>query len=236
MKIALLMSGGLRNFEDTYSSFKYHLFDKLDIDIFFYGLENKEGKDKNEKKFKKLFNPVSFVINDKEYYEKLNVKSNYNKNSYYMFHNMEKVYQLFEKSVDVNEYDIVIRSRPDIFWFRTITNDEFILSKKYIITPLDWCFNSINDFAICDMFAIGSIHNMEKYYKVIDSIDDYLTKYTWHPESILGYHIIKNNIQNKMIDRHFIFEYPNETQYKYIPKDYHFVQEFDNNFDRKKFD
>ena len=31
-----------------YSDVKYYLFDKLNIDIFFYGLENKVGKNENE--------------------------------------------------------------------------------------------------------------------------------------------------------------------------------------------
>jgi len=35
MKIALCLSGGLRNFKDTFYTFKYFLLKEYDVDVFF---------------------------------------------------------------------------------------------------------------------------------------------------------------------------------------------------------
>ena len=65
MKIALCLSGGLRNFKDTHYSFKNFILDKYDTDVFFYGLENKEGVDVNKKDLLDLYNPKNYQINNK---------------------------------------------------------------------------------------------------------------------------------------------------------------------------
>jgi len=131
MKIALLLTGGLRNFEDTFRSFKHFLLDKNDIDVFFYGLENNKGKIKNEETFRRLFNPKDFIINDKNYYDIIPVKPSYIKSSFFSFYNVFKCNQLkneYASKHNIN-YDLVIRCRLDAFWFRPISCEEMDLSK-----------------------------------------------------------------------------------------------------------
>lgn len=239
MKTALLLTGGLRNFEDTYLSFKEYLLNVFDIDVFFYGLENKFGKKSNEERFKELFNPVSFSINNKSYYDKLTVNKNYIPSSYYSFYNVFKCNQLRRQYEIENNlcYDLVIRCRLDVFWFRTISDFEISLAKDYILTPKEWSFKIVNPFALSDVFCITNSNLINKYSDLFNHIDEYCKKIKFHPESLCGYHIMKNNIPNIEIDRHFIFEYPDKNQYQFIPNNFRFIQHFDGqNKDRKDFD
>jgi hypothetical protein len=239
MKISLLLSGGLRNFEDTYSSFKYYLLDKFDIDVFFYGVENKFGKTKNEIDFKKKFRPVSCVINEKNYYDKIDCKNEYIRSSFYSFYNVYKCNQL-KKIWEIEnniKYDLVIRCRLDVFWFRSITEEEIDMATSHILTPKEWNFKSVNQFALSDIFAIGNSEQMDIYCELYNKIDEYCEKIKFHPESLCGIHISKNELSYKEIPRHFIFEYPDANQYQYIPNEFKFVEHFDGqNKNRRQFD
>lgn len=239
LKIGLLLTGGLRNFEDTYSSFKHFLLDVFDVDVFFYGLENKLGKYNNEISLVKTFNPVSYVINDKSYYDNINVKKSYIKSSYFSFYNVLKCNDLrkqYEEEKKI-KYDILIRCRLDVFWFRGITEHEIEMGKNMILTPKEWSFKEVNNFALSDIFCITNSLLMDKYCELYKHIDRYCESIDFHPESICGYHIQVNNLPHKEISRHFIFEYPDKKQYEYIPENCYFIKHFDGeNKNRKDFD
>ena len=236
MKIALCLSGGLRNFKDTYHSFKHFLLDNHDVDVFFYGLENKEGSIKNEKDLIELYNPKKFKINNNEFYD--NIESNiFNKNqnkeanTYYSFFNVIKCIELkseYEKENDL-KYDIVIRSRTDHFWFRELTDYELNTSLEKIIIPIEWSFKEVNSFGRFDGFAIGSSKLMDEYSYLYNNIDDYYSKINpiLHGESMMGYHLMVNNIPNIELDRCIIFEYPSKSIEKFIHP-YKFIKYFDN--------
>ncbi len=239
MKIALLLTGGLRNFEDTYSSFKHYLLDVYDIDVFFYGLSNKFGIEQNTVSFVEKFKPKKYIINDNSYYEKFEVNKSYIKSSFFSFYNVLKCNELrkeYEKENDF-EYDLIIRSRLDYFWFRRIDEIELEEAKNFILTPVDWSFKSVNTFALSDIFAIGNRENMDIYCQLFHKIDDYCKFFKFHPESLVGFHISNSKLPSKEINRHFIFEYPDSQQYNFIPIGCKFVKHFDGmNKNRKDFD
>ena len=54
---------------------------------------------------------------------------------------------------------------------------------------------------------------MNIYADLYNHIDEYCQIFKFHPESLCGYHITKNKIQSIEIDKHFIFEYPEEKNY-----------------------
>jgi hypothetical protein len=227
MKIALCLSGGLRNFKDTYYSFKHFLLDEYEVDVFFYGLENKEGVDINTKDLVRLYNPKKYKINNTEFYNSIHCKYNI-PSSFYGFYNVLKCNELKSLYENENEfkYDIVIRSRTDYFWFRYLTDEEIFLSKSNIITPEEWSFKGVNYFARSDIFAMGSSKLMDEYSNLFNRLDEYCNSITFHPESLCGYHLLKNNIPNIENKRSVIVEYPSKRVEKYISP-YTFIKYFE---------
>lgn len=226
MKIALCISGGLRNFKDTFYSFDEMLLKKHDVDIFFYGVENKEKYEQNIIDITTLYNPKKYVINTLSYYDSIPCK-HLSATPYYAFYNILQCNALktqYEKEHNFI-YDAVIRCRTDYFWFRPITTEEIELSQQYVLTPAEWSFKGVNSFAVCDMFALGSSALMDRYSEIFINIDDYCKEISFHPESIVGYHILKKNIPHKEISRHVIYEYPCARVERYI-EPYKFIKYF----------
>ena len=226
MRIALCLSGGLRNFKDTHYSFKNFILDKYNTDIFFYGLENREGANKNKKDLLDLYNTKKYQINDTNFYQSIYCKY-HPSSSFYGFYNVLKCNELKSQYENENsfKYDIVIRSRTDYFWFRYLTDEELTLSKNNIIIPREWAFKCVNYFARFDGFAFGSSHLMDEYSQLFNRIEEYSRDIQFHPESLCGYHLMKNNIANIENERPVIFEYPSKRTEKYISP-YKFIKYF----------
>ena len=132
-KIALCLSGALRNFKDTFYSFEEMLLQKHDVDVFFYGPENKEGLDQNKKDLEKLFKPKKYIINNPSFYGNGTFPFpciHTPPTPYYSFYNIFKSNELKKQYETENnfKYDLVIRSRADYFWFRPVTGDRDVLS------------------------------------------------------------------------------------------------------------
>lgn len=217
MKIALCLSGGLRNFKDTAYSFKYHLLDKFDVDVFFYGLENLEGSEQNQKDLIELYNPKKFQINKNNFYESIFCKYHL-PTSFYGFYNVFKCNELkihYENEHSF-KYDIVIRSRTDCFWFRDLLDSELELSKECVLTPSEWSFRTVHDFCRSDVFAMGTSEMMDRYSDLFNYIDDYTRFFNFHPESLCGYHLQDKKIPNLESHRCIVFEYPTKRGEKYI--------------------
>jgi hypothetical protein len=224
MKIALCLSGALRNFEDTFYSFKHFVLDRYSTDVFFYGACNKQGVELNTQILTKLYQPKKYVINTDAFYNSL-AKNN----TSYMFYNILKCNDLktsFENENNI-KYDLVIRARPDCFWFRFLSDEEITLSKTGVLTPVEWSFRGVNDCARSDMFAIGSSDLMNRYSQIYNNIDEYSkTHIGYHPESLCGYHMQQQNISNIEYKRCIVFEYPSQRVEKYI-EPYKFIKYFD---------
>ena len=64
MKLAIIMSGMLRNFEHTFFATKFLLEDKFfeKKDIFFYGYSDNFELDESIKKFEKLYKPKNLKL------------------------------------------------------------------------------------------------------------------------------------------------------------------------------
>lgn len=218
MKIALCLSGGLRNFKDTHYSFEECLLQNNNVDVFFYGPENKEGIFQNEKDLNELFKPKKHVINNSAYYNTIERPSGV-PDSFLGFYNILKCNDLkIQYELEHNfEYDVVIRSRTDYFWFRPLTDEEIEQSKSFVLLPEEWSFRSPNRFSLCDMFAIGSSNNMNIYSSLFNYMSEYIQEYGGYwSEGIMGLHFLKQNIPWKEIRRHTIYEYPCERIESYI--------------------
>lgn len=217
MKIALCLSGGLRNFKETFYTFEHFLLKKYDVDVFFYGLENKEGKNKNLQDLNHLYQPKNVVINDSSEYNNINCKYP-SSSTFYAFYNIMKCNELKKQyQIENNiQYDIVIRSRTDYFWFRSFDDTELCLAKENILIPEEWAFKCVNSFAKSDVFAMGNTSLMDEYSNLYKNIDNYCKIFNYHPESLCGYHLMVNNIPVVETKRCVIFEYPSPRIEKYI--------------------
>lgn len=228
MRIALCLSGGLRNFKDTFYSFEHYLLSFHKVDVFFYGLANKEGLETNLIDLKNLYNPITSVINTKKYYD--NIFCPYNQsNAFYAFYNVYKCNEL-KKEYEIKnnfKYDLVIRSRTDYFWFRTINNDEFELAKTNVLIPEDWAFKTVNSYAKSDVFAFGNSELMDKYSSIFNNLKEYVEAIgMFHSESLCGYHLMIKNIPTIENKKCLVFEYPCKRIEKYFYP-YKFIKYFD---------
>lgn len=226
MRVALCISGSIRNFKDTFFSFKEFILDNFNVDTFIYSPENKQGKEQNLKDVHDLYNPIQAVITSTDFYKTLPCKYDV-PNIYYMSYNTYMCNKLKKDYENKNNliYDLVIRARPDYFWFRTFSPDELELAKNNILIPKEWAFKIHDNCARCDMLAIGNSELMDVYSALYENIDKYATSIAIHPETLCGYNLKVNNIPNIEIDRPVVFEYPSLRTEKYIHP-YKFIKYF----------
>jgi len=165
MKIAILISGHLRNYETCYYNLKLNLLDLLqeyEIDIFFhtwdtvnYTIKDKINKEE-VKKIIELFNPKKcefeddltfrnkIILNDK--FNNLNLlKYCYNNNeiefiksqvnSFYGRYKTNLLKQEYESENNIT-YDFVISTRFDVCFLDPISRDYFYNSNNSILCPI----------------------------------------------------------------------------------------------------
>jgi hypothetical protein len=165
MKIAILISGHLRNYEKCYYNLKINLLDLLqehDIDIFFhtwntinYTIKD-EISEEEKKKIIKLFNPKKYEFEDdlktrdkiilNKNFNNLNLlKYCYNSNSieliksqinqYYGRYKANLLKKEYERETNIT-YDFVVSTRFDVCFLDPISADYFYNSKNTILCPV----------------------------------------------------------------------------------------------------
>jgi hypothetical protein len=213
MRIAVCLTGNLRNFKHTFPNFKKFVLDTLNPDIFFYGCENISGVVDNMRDFKKLYNPKKVVINSKEYYESISNKYSGLLRSFSpQFHNIEQCFKIlneYEKDSGFI-YDVIIRVRTDCFFFREIAGEELTAALEgKCIMPIDWAFKSVHPKSETDQFFLSNRENYIIYSSLFQNLEKYHGVFN-HPETIVGNYLFDNNIEVEHCNRHYVFEYFNE--------------------------
>jgi hypothetical protein len=214
MKVALLLTGGVRIFEDTYHSIKHHIIDSLgDVDVFIYGLENKLGKESNIERLTKLYSPKRIIINDKDFYIENKVFDETKLDRFWhsavcALYNVKKANELKREYQEITGevYDLVIRIRMDHFWIRTPNTKEIEFAKDHILLGYDFAFKSVNPFAQTDFYCITNENQFDFYSKAYDHYYDYTHIFSFHAESFLGYYLKDQKIYE--CHRHINTEYP----------------------------
>jgi len=224
MKVALILTGSVRNLHDTYHSIKYYFLDRFqELDIFVYGCENNMGRDQNLKFIFDFLRPKKAVINSYTFYTpKLGRDIVSDKKTFYdvteksiwayfnvmMANKMRKDYEI-ENDV---EYDLIIRSRMDLFWFRHITDQEIEHSKNNILVPWDWAFrsgypwNGPNPLGYSDFYCITNSELFDYYANVYSYISEFSNSLSYHSESVLGYYLKDKPVIE--VPKHVMNEYP----------------------------
>ncbi len=229
MKIAIVMSGMLRNFEHTFATTKKYILDDPDftqVDVFFAGYPGKAGMEYCEKKFVSLYNPRLYDLQawGPKIEEEINLKTGVNDWTYnptnsksmnimsfwrcrYIANELRKKYSE-QNNID---YDLVYNLRTDFFAFDTIDKTVKSNAKQdnAVYVPPDWDFKVVNPNAIGDPMAVGSSDAMDKYFSLYRFANEYRKQgCPIHPETLLGYHFKIQNIARLFCPRNVAVEYP----------------------------
>lgn len=215
-KVAICVSGKLRNFRHTAEFLRRYVIEPLNADVFLY-VSSSSTPDEDDTDIIKLYNPINYIIDNQVIIP--NPVYSYNKrpevsvfsivNQFYKIYKCNELKKEHEYKTGV-KYDIVIRLRTDCFFERSFTEYELNNTKVGdIIMPTYWHFKDVNSFALTDMFAISNSNIINKYSEIYLRLDEYCQSCIFHPESLMGYHLtVINNF--KIIDTvsPFFFEYP----------------------------
>jgi len=168
VKVALCISGQLRDFDECYPSIKKYILDIYHPDIF--ACFDKEDDKVKIKSFINKMNPIATMLSDDKYTK--NVKFELPKNTILMFKKIYECNELKKKYEHSNnfKYDVVIRIRPDLIFRSRLPlelNDNDSLSiptyygKNYMIYFTN--MPNFNGYGLCDQLAFGSSRIMDKY-------------------------------------------------------------------------
>lgn len=165
MKVCLLLSGQMRNADEVFALFKSNLLDRYDVDTFISTWDSPNVYD-----LVKPFNPIAVDIEDYtiQFTEKF---KDIVKNDEYKLEtnaNLVSACAMWYKTMRVNqlainhirwfgEYDIVIKTRPDIQIEQPIEFIKPISNTIYIPKGWDW------SEGIGDLMAYGDFKTMNNY-------------------------------------------------------------------------
>jgi len=230
MRICLAISGRLRCFKQCSPRLKQYILDPFKPDVFFYGYENKEGQDQNEKDIKNLWNPVNCSIGIEtdgvvDFLRKQYYKSDYNSRKapttdsdkmWGQYENLNEVSKMIRQYENREKfrYDVVIRSRCDYFYWKEPTKEELEQAKEgKILIPYIWDFDMVSGIGCSDAWAMTNSDNFQKYASIIGYIDEYFNKGAlFHHETMMGWHIREMGLDRIKCENHVWFEFPEELR------------------------
>ncbi len=155
--------------------------------------------------FRSLLNPVKMVVEDFA-----QIKDNFTIDKYYkpnqkihplVYNHKSKIqycFPMFYKWFSCNElkkkkekeenfkYDLVVKCRPDIFFFREIRPEEFDPNYVYMRTPSQ------------DFLIFGSSENIDRVTSIYANLHNLINKYEceYTPEQLCEYHFQENGLDH----------------------------------------
>jgi hypothetical protein len=226
MKIALCITGKLRNWRHAWPRIDKYLVQPLAPDIFFYGCSSCHGVDEDTQELRRLGVNNCYVYQDNANIQQY-IAGSHNI-SKYMRHAAptaapdRMLGQYFNLLGGANliresgkEYDVVIRSRCDVFYHRTPSPEELnVASNGIVLTPGKWAFDWIFPGARSDAFALCNMQTFSQYASIYNYVDRYVNEgCLFHNESLMGHHLRSQGVSHLKCDQHFEFEYPAELQH-----------------------
>lgn len=221
MRVALILSGIPRNFKYCFPYLKKYVIDELNPDLFFSGYtdpKNNVSEDvlKNIYNFKKSY-IRNLDSNDENHIWKEYGSREIKKNCMFpplspaktisQYYNMMVANRLkveYELENDF-KFDVVIRSRIDYYYYRTVTLRELSnLKENSVYMPSEWDFSGYTD-----AFAYGDSCSMNKYFKLFKRCREYnlVQNVPFSNESLMGYHIRNGeNLTREVIKSPFWFD------------------------------
>lgn len=214
MKIAILYSGLINDFLPYYINHQTYLYQNYDIDIYLSTYVDDENSKKKLDNFIDLIKPVSIDVEkyiDTEHLF-IDIKEKYINHRYTrdckpiralsMFYKIQKAFKLIPNN---NTYDLIIRNRLDI----TYNSKIFFQKNEYLNVPCGGDYRG----GLLDLFGYGCYNVMGLYSDIFSHIPKYMEdNILFHPESILRYHCIKQNINIKRFNFDIFLRGKNFTQ------------------------
>jgi hypothetical protein len=192
MKIALVLSGQLRSFQQGFNFIKKNLLDHYDIDVYFHTWS--KNWDDN---VIKLYNPKSFLVEDDSIFNEFKqykiMSNNHPAKNTIMMYRSIKYADMLRKNSYIN-YDWILRTRFDFALNKKINFEDLEKHKMY------FCDTRKNDdrTTVHDQFAIMNANHMNTYSNVYENIDSYHDDgCVINGEDLLIWHLNKNNLLGK---------------------------------------
>jgi hypothetical protein len=214
LNIAIQISGGLRHFKFVIPWVNHFLVEPLDADVFVHGWSNNFGIEENENSLNRYKNLKLFKVNDIND-PKFNFLKKDIKNIEKVYGNLYNVFECnkirvqYETNNNFN-YDIVIKIRPDAFFFDTISDDILLklMSGEEIGIPQDY-FGNLWCSLTTDMFAIGRSDVINNYTLAYKFIEDSIKYQGVGPEDSIHYHLMNNMKNIKILNTrvNFVIDY-----------------------------
>tara|TARA_Y200000002_G_scaffold182699_1_gene150737 strand:+ start:4244 stop:5635 length:1392 start_codon:yes stop_codon:yes gene_type:complete len=199
MKIAILISGYFRGFQQTKETIKNNItWDENHSYDFFIQHSNISNDNKyyNEeikiKDIQVFFNPKIIICLEDMYFSEDKRKNNIlnqNYKIYCLYKNME----LYSKANNMN-YDVILKIRPDVYLKNKL---DFNNLDEIIYIPIDSKIDTSkllksNDKYVCDIIAYGKYQIMNKYLKYYKYLNLLITHYGTVNETLLYHYLINS--------------------------------------------
>ena len=233
LKIAILLSGGLRNFAITQEWANKFMIDPIKADVFVHGWCSKDGVEKDSETVLKYHNIKDFKIQDRSKVKIPVPEVMHNKYPVHVSHgwgmevadhvlgqlyNIKGCYDLIEQYEKKNnfQYDVIVRGRPDEFWFDRLQDAdlEFVAKHNVLATPQHYISVICKDGYINDRFAMGNHEVIRRYCEMFNFVEDYakLAGNDEATEFYVDYHLrnTMRDIPLHNIDATFMLEYPGD--------------------------
>jgi len=222
-KVAVCLAGGLRHFEQAQSFANKFLIEPLNADVFFFGWSNKEGIFKNTEQIKKYLNLKDFKINEISntklpvpivLREKFSIaEEGVEQRCQTILGQFYNIYNSINLALQFDNYDIIIRARPDAFFYSKIQDSDMdvVFTNKVLGIPQNYL--SIYCGLTTDMFAMGNKENMKIYSKIYEHLEEYCNSAPagTGAEFFVHHHLFaKFNLGIHNIDMPFMLDFPND--------------------------
>jgi hypothetical protein len=203
MKIAVCVSGHISNKPDRVSvddfidSFEIMFAKKHSVDYFIalsYDAENVIFYNKIIDRFK-----PKVIVDLNKYTPPRNKDYPITRDGISVYNSIKMFWKIWvcneaKKQYEVSagfKYSLVIRTRPDLYFSKTLSIvDLFKLKTGFIKIWVSYFPWAINDYAVSDFFAIGKSKYMDYYSQIYLNMDSlYNNGIVFHPESLLGAHL-----------------------------------------------
>ena len=215
MKIALCLSGHLRNFEKTYATLYFYLLKNYDVDVFIHTWDKlgfscpfKTDRTLDDtvnklNEVKHLYRPKNIIVESVDFIEELKIQANeyaphlinqpkhpgHMASMFYKIYACNELKNKYQRDTGT-KYDWVIRCRSDLLFFNDIKIPSQELPGKIWLprglSSPDW-YN--------DQFAIGLPNDMDLYSSVFFDIPEYFrAKMDFYPEKFMVWALKKKNL------------------------------------------
>lgn len=224
MKIAICLSGHMRKFEQTYSSFYSHVMGHHDCDIFIHTWDrmgygsayktdpNQDVTDKYLPKIEKIYRPKKIIVEDSSFVDELKRQGDQyaphlSREPKHVGHMASMFYKIFAANELRKQYQLetgteyawVVRCRPDLTFHGSVKMPTQKIPNRIYMSQHQCSPGWLND-----QFAIGDPDSMDLYSSFFFHMQEYfLARNEFYPEKFMDWSMKKKNLIPEMWDLHF---------------------------------